>query len=155
MILGYLFPTWDEGLAAMRALAESEAAPSVTRVSDAYETQFSFATRKASSRVDRAKSRALQAYLERGRGFDIEAMCLAFIGYEGSARHVAAAAAAGRADRSAATAGCASAAARAPCTTRRSSTRPTSATTCSTAARSPTCRRPSAPWSTLPALYAT
>ncbi|MEJ7714297.1 MAG: FAD-binding oxidoreductase [Thermoleophilaceae bacterium] len=34
-ILGYLFPTWGEGLAAMRDIAASEAAPSVTRVSDA------------------------------------------------------------------------------------------------------------------------
>ena len=45
-ILGYLFPTWAAGLAAMRDIAESEAAPSVTRVSDSAETQFSFATRK-------------------------------------------------------------------------------------------------------------
>ena len=46
------------------------------------------------------------------------------------------------ADRRAATAACASAAARARCTTRRSSTRPTSATSCSTAACWPTCPRP-------------
>ncbi len=46
-ILGYLFPDWDQGLAAMRDIAASEAAPSVTRVSDSWETAFSFATRKA------------------------------------------------------------------------------------------------------------
>src|SRR3712207_5628988 len=34
-ILGYLFPTWEAGLAAMRDIAAGEAAPSVTRVSDA------------------------------------------------------------------------------------------------------------------------
>ena len=50
VILGYLFPTWSDGLAAMQDIAASEAAPSVTRVSDAYETAFSFATRKAPSR---------------------------------------------------------------------------------------------------------
>ncbi len=89
VILGYLFPDWDRGLAAMREIAESEAAPSVTRVSDARETQFSFATRKASSALDRAKSTALRAYLTHRRGFDVEAMCLSFVGYEGSPQHVA------------------------------------------------------------------
>ena len=39
MILGYLFPTWAAGLAAMRDIAESDARPSVTRVSDAHETR--------------------------------------------------------------------------------------------------------------------
>jgi alkyldihydroxyacetonephosphate synthase len=90
VILGYLFPTWADGLAAMQAIAASEAAPSVTRVSDAYETAFSFATRKDPTLLDRFKSTALTTYLERRRGFDVGAMCLAFIGYEGSERHVAA-----------------------------------------------------------------
>jgi alkyldihydroxyacetonephosphate synthase len=88
-LLGYLFPTWTAGLAAMRDIAASEACPSVTRVSDAPETAFSFATRTAPTPLDRVKSKALQAFLRR-RGWDLEAMCLSFIGYEGSARHVAA-----------------------------------------------------------------
>ena len=89
-ILGYLFPSWSDALAAMREIAASEASPSVTRVSDAYETQFSFATRKDPSLLDRLKSKALSEYLERRRDFDLEAMCLSFIGYEGSKDHVAA-----------------------------------------------------------------
>jgi alkyldihydroxyacetonephosphate synthase len=89
-ILGYLFPTWAGALAALRDLAASEATPSVTRVSDANETQFSFATRKAPTVLDRAKSKALTTYLQRRRGFDVDAMCLSFIGYEGTPRHVAA-----------------------------------------------------------------
>jgi alkyldihydroxyacetonephosphate synthase len=90
VILGYLFPTWADALAAMRDIAESEASPSVTRVSDAPETQFSFATKKGSSPLDRVKSKALALYLERRRDFDLDAMCLSFIGYEGSKGHVAA-----------------------------------------------------------------
>jgi alkyldihydroxyacetonephosphate synthase len=89
VILGYLFPTWAEGLAAMRDIAASSAAPSVTRVSDSYETRFSFATRKGASALDWLKSKALTTYLRRRRGFDVEDMCLSFIGYEGSQRHVA------------------------------------------------------------------
>ena len=68
----------------MRDIAASEAPPSVTRVSDAYETAFSFATQEAA----RARSTpqvqgdeavpAAPARLRRG------AMCLSFIGYEGT-----------------------------------------------------------------------
>jgi alkyldihydroxyacetonephosphate synthase len=89
VILGYLFPTWAKSLAAMRAIAEGEVRPSVTRVSDAPETQFSFATRKGPTPLDRLKSHALTTYLRRRRGIDPAAMCLAFIGYEGGAHHVA------------------------------------------------------------------
>jgi alkyldihydroxyacetonephosphate synthase len=89
-ILGYLFPTWGEGLAAMRDIAASEAAPSVTRVSDAPETQFSFATGKDPALGDKVKSAALKLYLARRRHFDLESMCLAFIGYEGAQAAVAA-----------------------------------------------------------------
>ncbi len=86
-ILGYLFPNWREGLAAMRDIAASEAEPSVTRVSDAPETVFSFATRKASTPVDKLKSKALQLFLKR-KGWDLEQMCLSFIGYEGTKTNV-------------------------------------------------------------------
>jgi alkyldihydroxyacetonephosphate synthase len=87
VILGYLLPTWAASLAAMRDIAASEASPSVTRVSDAEETAFSFATRKRPTVADRLKSKGLTTFLER-RGIDPDAMCLAFIGYEGSERHV-------------------------------------------------------------------
>jgi len=89
LILGYLFPTWEDGLEAMRAISESDAAPSVTRVSDARETAFSFATRKQSRGVQSLKSSALRKMLTR-KGWDLSSMCLSFIGYEGSSTHVAA-----------------------------------------------------------------
>jgi alkyldihydroxyacetonephosphate synthase len=89
VILGYLFPDWADALTAMRDIAASEAEPSITRVSDSWETRFSFATRKDPTTLDRLKSTALKTYLERRRGYDVENMCLSFIGYEGSERHVA------------------------------------------------------------------
>jgi alkyldihydroxyacetonephosphate synthase len=52
-ILGYLFPTFADGLAAMRDLAASDYSVSVTRVSDANETQFSFAMRANPTAVDK------------------------------------------------------------------------------------------------------
>jgi alkyldihydroxyacetonephosphate synthase len=88
IILGYLFPAWGDGLAAMQEIAASEASPSVTRVSDAYETAFSFATRKHPTPLDKLKSTALTTFLRKRKGFDVERMCLSFIGYEGSAAHV-------------------------------------------------------------------
>ncbi|MDO8213298.1 FAD-binding oxidoreductase [Conexibacter sp. CPCC 206217] len=88
-ILGYLFPTFAAGLAAMRDVAASECSVSVTRVSDAPETMFSFATRKRSTLLDRVQSKALQTFLQRRLGFELRQMCLSFIGYEGSAGHVA------------------------------------------------------------------
>ena len=89
-ILGYLFPNWPEALTAMRDIAASDASPSVTRVSDAPETGFSFATKKGGGLLDALKSKALKTFLERRRGYDVEAMCLSFIGYEGTEAHVAA-----------------------------------------------------------------
>ena len=89
IILGYLFPTFAAGLAAIRAIVESECSVSVTRVSDAHETQFSFATRKAPTPLDKLQSRVLREFLQRRLGYDIEAMALSFIGFEGSEAHVA------------------------------------------------------------------
>ena len=89
-ILGYLFPTFGDGLAAMQDLAASDHAVSVTRVSDANETQFSFAMRVQPTLVDKLQSRLLRIFLRRRLGFDLNQMCISFIGYEGGDRHVAA-----------------------------------------------------------------
>nr|WP_255354321.1 FAD-binding oxidoreductase [Frankia sp. ACN1ag] len=88
VILGYFFPTWDDALVAMREIAESEASPTVTRVSDANETRFSFATRKKGSLASGLVSAGLKQYLRRVRNYDLDAMCLSFIGFEGTPTHV-------------------------------------------------------------------
>lgn len=87
-ILGYLFPSWSEGLAAMRDIAASECQVSVSRLSDADETRFTFATRRNPTPIDWVKSKALMTFLQRSRGFDLDQMCLSFLGFEGSRRHV-------------------------------------------------------------------
>lgn len=88
VIIAYLFPTWSASLRAMHDIAASDAAPSVTRVSDANETAFSFATSKAAGLLDKLKSNAFKLYLQKRKGFDVSQMCLSFIGYEGSEEHV-------------------------------------------------------------------
>ena len=89
LILGYLFPSWEAGLAAMQEISTSDAHPSITRVSDSRETEFSFATRKKSSGISISSlvSKGLMKVLER-RGWDLDTVCLSFIGYEGGAKHV-------------------------------------------------------------------
>ena len=59
----------------MRDIAASEAAPSVTRVADANETAFSFATKKGSSLVDKLQSAALKTFLSARKGYDARARC--------------------------------------------------------------------------------
>jgi len=90
VILGYLFPSWEAGLAAMQEISTSDAHPSITRVSDAKETAFSFATRKKSSKISISSliSKGLMKVLER-RGWKLNEVCLSFIGYEGGKAHVA------------------------------------------------------------------
>jgi alkyldihydroxyacetonephosphate synthase len=90
LILGYLFPTFSVALAAMQEIASGEYSVSVTRVSDAHETQFSFAMRVLPTLTDKLQSYALRLFLRRRLGWDLNDMCLSFIGYEGSDRHVAA-----------------------------------------------------------------
>ena len=85
-INGYLFPNWEAGIAAMHEISESDARPTVTRVSDARESGFSFATGKAKTGFDPQK--VLMRYLK-ARGWDLEGINLSFIGFEGSASHVA------------------------------------------------------------------
>jgi alkyldihydroxyacetonephosphate synthase len=90
LILGYLFPSWEAGLAAMHDISTSDAHPSITRVSDAKETAFSFATRKKSNRVSISSliSKGMMKVLQR-RGWKLDEICLSFIGYEGGKAHVA------------------------------------------------------------------
>ncbi|MFP5282723.1 MAG: FAD-binding oxidoreductase [Actinomycetes bacterium] len=87
VILGYFFPSWAAGLAAMHDIARSDAHPSVTRVSDPYETAFTFATRKKSRGVSSLVSKGLMKVLQR-RGWDLDQVCLSFVGYEGGPDHV-------------------------------------------------------------------
>jgi alkyldihydroxyacetonephosphate synthase len=82
-VYAYFFPNWETGLKAMQAIAESDAAPSVTRVSDAPETKFSLATSKESHGVSKFLSGTLLPFLMRRKGWNLDDICLSFIGYEG------------------------------------------------------------------------
>ena len=85
-IYAYFFKNLDHGLAAMQEIAESDASPSVTRLSDGHETGFSLATSKESKGISKKVQAGLMAYLRR-RGWNLDEICLSFIGFEGGAAH--------------------------------------------------------------------
>ncbi|MCP6406959.1 hypothetical protein NL481_28575, partial [Klebsiella pneumoniae] len=73
--------------AAMRDISVSDATPSITRVSDANETAFSLATRKESKGLSSKVGEGLFELLRR-RGWDLEKVCISYIGYEGGSAKV-------------------------------------------------------------------
>lgn len=88
VIHAYFFPNWRAGTAAMRQIAAGDVHPAITRVSDGRETGFSLSTSKASKGFSGLAQRGLFAVLRR-RGWNLDEMCLSFIGYEGAPDHVA------------------------------------------------------------------
>ncbi|GAA4287025.1 FAD-binding oxidoreductase [Georgenia daeguensis] len=86
-IIAYLYPSWSAALAAMQEISTSDAHPTVTRVSDANETAFSFSTQKAKKGVSGKVQTVLFDVLAR-RGWDLDAVCLSYVGYEGGSARV-------------------------------------------------------------------
>jgi alkyldihydroxyacetonephosphate synthase len=88
-VYGYFFPNWEAGTAAMQEIAESDAHPSITRVSDARETGFSLATSKERHGFDKFAAGTVLPGLMKSKGWDKQPgglennICLSFIGYEG------------------------------------------------------------------------
>jgi alkyldihydroxyacetonephosphate synthase len=87
LVVAYLFQNWGSALEAMRAISTSDVHPSITRVSDPYETQFSLATQKAQTGIKGKISTGIFDLLAK-RGWDLNEVCLSYVGYEGSPRHV-------------------------------------------------------------------
>ncbi len=82
-VYAYFFPNWTAGIAAMQEIAESDAAPSITRISDAPETGFSLATSKDRKGFDKFLAGTVLPGLMRSKGWTLTDICLSFIGFEG------------------------------------------------------------------------
>ena len=88
-VYAYFFPNWEAGIAAMQEISESDAAPSITRISDARETGFSLATSKDRKGLDKFMAGTLLPWIM-GVAWgkkNLDQICLSFIGYEGSPSH--------------------------------------------------------------------
>ncbi|CAN5169533.1 FAD-binding oxidoreductase [soil metagenome] len=86
-VYAYFFPNWEAGTAAMQEIAESDATPSITRVSDARETGFSLATSKESKGVSKFLAGTVLPTMMKSKGWKLDDICLSFIGYEGGEKH--------------------------------------------------------------------
>jgi alkyldihydroxyacetonephosphate synthase len=87
-VYAYFFPNWRAGVEAMQEVAESDAHPSITRVSDARESGFSLATSKERHGFDKFAADTLLPFLMRRKGWkNLEDICLSFIGYEGEEKY--------------------------------------------------------------------
>ena len=88
-VYAYFFPNWEAGIAAMQEISESDAAPSITRISDAKETGFSLATSKERHGMDKFMAgKVLPWIMARAWGKEnLDQICISFIGYEGSPSH--------------------------------------------------------------------
>lgn len=86
-VYAYFFPNWEAGMAAMQAISESDATPSITRISDANETGFSLATSKERTGFSKFLAGTLLPGIMRAKGWNLDEICLSFIGYEGSVSH--------------------------------------------------------------------
>jgi alkyldihydroxyacetonephosphate synthase len=86
-VYAYFFPNWKSGIAAMQEISESDAAPSITRISDSNETGFSLATSKDRKGFDKFLAGTVLPGLMKSKGWTLEDICLSFIGYEGSVSH--------------------------------------------------------------------
>jgi alkyldihydroxyacetonephosphate synthase len=86
-VYAYFFPSWEVGLKAMQEISESDAAPTITRVSDSRETGFSLATSKESKGITKFVSGTVLPRIFKSKGWNLEEICLSFIGYEGGTAH--------------------------------------------------------------------
>ena len=86
-IYAYFFPNWATGLAAMQEISESDATPSITRVSDSRETGFSLATSKESKGFSKFLSGTVLPRIFKSKGWNLDDICLSFIGFEGGEAH--------------------------------------------------------------------
>ena len=86
-VYAYFFPNWKAGIAAMQAISKSDATPTITRVSDARETSFSLATAKNRKGMAKFLAGTVLPALMKRKGWNLEEICLSFIGYEGGKSH--------------------------------------------------------------------
>ena len=86
-VYAYFFPNWKAGIAAMQEISESDATPSITRISDSNETGFSLATSKNRKGFAKFLAGTVLPGMMKSKGWNLEDICLSFIGYEGSVSH--------------------------------------------------------------------
>jgi len=88
-VQAYFFPNFATGLKAIQEISESDAHPSITRISDGRETGFSLATSKERHGLDKFLAGTVLPTLMKSKGWakqpgGLENIALSFIGFEGT-----------------------------------------------------------------------
>lgn len=88
-VQAYFFPNFAAGLKAIQEISESDAHPSITRISDGRETGFSLATSKERHGMDKFLAGTVLPQLMKSKGWakqpgGLENIALSFIGFEGT-----------------------------------------------------------------------
>jgi alkyldihydroxyacetonephosphate synthase len=80
---GYLFPTFEQGVAAIYECGLQNVMPSMTRLNDADKTALSFAYKTKDSFFHAILSKVIKFYLKKMKKFKFEQACLTLVGFEG------------------------------------------------------------------------
>ena len=82
---GYLFPSFDSGITAIRQCVRTATMPVICRLNDVNKTALSFAFKQRGSRLQECAAAAFKAGLKRLRRVDFASCCLLIAAYEGDA----------------------------------------------------------------------
>lgn len=85
---GYLFPAYEQGIAAIQQCSREGCVPVLTRLNDPHKTALSFAYRSKQPSYKQWLSAAVKGYLKHVRRFDFESCCLLLVGFEGTSETV-------------------------------------------------------------------
>ncbi len=86
--LGYLFPDFESGVAAVHQCALQDCLPVITRLNDASKTQLSFAFKTKGSWFHEKLSGLMKWYLGSIKQMDFDKCCLLIVAFEGTRRGV-------------------------------------------------------------------
>eukprot|EP01061_Rhynchopus_euleeides_P007873 TRINITY_DN16939_c0_g1_i1.p1 TRINITY_DN16939_c0_g1~~TRINITY_DN16939_c0_g1_i1.p1 ORF type:complete len:644 (+),score=282.38 TRINITY_DN16939_c0_g1_i1:43-1932(+) len=86
---GWLISSFEDGYEAFRTATLADINPTVMRLYDDDETRLSFAMKYKSNFFEQMLSKGIKAYAERWKGMKLDKICLAIIGFEGTAEDVA------------------------------------------------------------------
>lgn len=87
-IRAYLFPSFKHGIDALRTSAQSDGAPTFSRLNDPAKTQLSAAFRRDEGRLKAWLGQGFKAYLKSVRGFDFGNACLMVAAFQGTPRDI-------------------------------------------------------------------
>jgi alkyldihydroxyacetonephosphate synthase len=82
LVIGFLFPEFEGGVAAMHECVRKECMPAMVRLNDPDKTALSLAFRPPATRTSQTVSRIFKSYL-RAKGFALPRSCLMLTAFEG------------------------------------------------------------------------